>query len=170
MEQKKAYRTFQFENVVAWKSEFRGTLSASGHPNVEVGNPPVFKGTPGRVVPRRFVDWSVECCLMLTFLYQTQRRHLEVVAYESGGQGTLEHSDGKYQRHLLLKFHRHTILHPTSLHLKESHRVQTVPELSQPVSLKRARPRSLNCVLTRFRTDAVPLRLGMAIRPREASF
>jgi len=44
MEQHKTYRTFQFENVVAWKSEFRGTLSASGHPNVEVGTPPGVQG------------------------------------------------------------------------------------------------------------------------------
>ena len=35
MKQKNTYRTFQFENVVAWESEFRGTLSASEHPNVE---------------------------------------------------------------------------------------------------------------------------------------
>ena len=43
MEQKKTYRTFQFGNVVAWRSEFRGTLSASEHRTVEVGNPRVFK-------------------------------------------------------------------------------------------------------------------------------
>jgi hypothetical protein len=46
MEQKKAYRTFQFENTVAWKSEFKGTLSASGHPTIDIGNPPAFKETP----------------------------------------------------------------------------------------------------------------------------
>jgi hypothetical protein len=37
VEQKKIYRTFEFGNVVTWQSEFRGILSASGHPNVEVG-------------------------------------------------------------------------------------------------------------------------------------
>jgi organic hydroperoxide reductase OsmC/OhrA len=35
--------------------------------------------------------------LMLTFLYQMQRRKLEVLAYESSAQGTLEHSDGKHR-------------------------------------------------------------------------
>jgi hypothetical protein len=41
MEQKKTHRTFEFENVVAWQSEFRGTLSASGHLLIEIGNPPL---------------------------------------------------------------------------------------------------------------------------------
>ena len=80
MEQKKAYRTFQFGNVVAWKSEFRGILSASGHPNVEVGNPPAFKGTPDVWSPEDLLIGALNACLMLTFLYQMQRRHLEVVA------------------------------------------------------------------------------------------
>ena len=73
MEQKKTYRTFQFENVVVWKSAFRGTLSASGHANVEVGNPPVFKGTPDVWCPEDLLIGALNACLMLTFLYQMQR-------------------------------------------------------------------------------------------------
>lgn len=96
MEQKKSYRKFEFENVVAWKSEFRGTLSASGHPNVEVGNPPAFKGTPDVWCPEDLLIGALNACLMLTFLYQMQRRKLEVLAYESSAQGTLERRDGKH--------------------------------------------------------------------------
>ena len=95
MEQKKTYRTFQFGNVV-WKSAFRGTLSASGHPNVEIGTPRYSRELLTCGVPKT-VDWSVERLLMLTFLYQMQRRQLEVVAYESSAQGTLEHHDGKHR-------------------------------------------------------------------------
>ena len=87
MRQEKTYRTFQFENVVAWESEFRGTLSASEHPNVEVGNPPVFKGTPDVWCPEDMLIGALDACLMLTFLYQMQRRKLEVLAYESSAQG-----------------------------------------------------------------------------------
>jgi organic hydroperoxide reductase OsmC/OhrA len=97
MEHHKTYRTFQFENVVAWKSEFRGTLSASGHPNVEVGNPPVFKGTPDVWCPEDLLIGALNACLMLTFFYQMQRRKLEVLAYESSAQGMLEHRDGKHR-------------------------------------------------------------------------
>jgi organic hydroperoxide reductase OsmC/OhrA len=97
MEQKKSYRKFEFGNVVAWKSEFRGTLTASGHPSVEVGNPPVFKGTPDVWCPEDLLIGGLNACLMLTFLYQMQRRKLEVLAYESSAQGTLEHRDGKHR-------------------------------------------------------------------------
>jgi len=97
MEQKRTYRTFQFGNVVVWKSAFRGTLAASGHPNVEVGNPPVFKGTPDAWCPEDLLIGALNACLMLTFIYQMQRRQLEGVAYESSAQGTLEHRDGKYR-------------------------------------------------------------------------
>jgi len=97
MEQKKSYHKFEFGNVVVWKSEFRGTLSASGHPNVEVGNPPVFKGTPDVWCPEDLLIGALNACLMLTFLYQMQRRKLEVLAYESTAQGTLEHRDGKHR-------------------------------------------------------------------------
>jgi organic hydroperoxide reductase OsmC/OhrA len=96
MEQKKSYRKFEFENVVAWKSEFRGTLSAAGHPNVEVGNPPAFRGTPDVWCPEDLLIGALNACLMLTFLYQMQRRKLEVLAYESSAQGTLERRDGKH--------------------------------------------------------------------------
>jgi len=64
MEQKKTYRTFQFGNVV-WKSAFRGTLSASGHPNVEIGTPRYSRELLTCGVPKT-VDWSVERLLMLT--------------------------------------------------------------------------------------------------------
>src|SRR6476646_1118339 len=97
MEEKKAYRSFQFENVVAWTSEFRGTLSASERANVEIGNPPVFKGTPDVWCPEDLLIGALNACLMLTFLYQMQRRKLEVLAYESSAQGTLEHSNGKHR-------------------------------------------------------------------------
>lgn len=96
MEQKKTYRTFEFGNVVAWQSKFRGTLSASGRPIIGIGNPPAFKGTPDVWCPEDLLIGALNACLMLTFLYQMQLRRLEVVAYESSAQGTLEHSDGKY--------------------------------------------------------------------------
>jgi len=98
MEQKKVYHTFQFENVV-WKSEFRGVLSASEHPTAEIGNPPLFKGTPDGWCPEDLLIGALNACLMLTFLYQMQRRKLEVPAYKSSAQGTLEHRDGKTPRY-----------------------------------------------------------------------
>ena len=41
-----AYKSFRYKANVAWSSARRGTLSASGKPNVDVGSPPEFKGAP----------------------------------------------------------------------------------------------------------------------------
>jgi organic hydroperoxide reductase OsmC/OhrA len=97
MGEKKTHRTFQFGNVAVWKSEFRGTLSAPGHPNVEVGNPLVFKASGDVWCPEDLLIGALNACLMLTFLHQMQCRKLEVLAYESSVQGTLEHRDGKHR-------------------------------------------------------------------------
>jgi organic hydroperoxide reductase OsmC/OhrA len=72
-------------------------LSALGHPAVGIGNPPVFKRTPDVWCPEDLLIGALNACLMLTFLYQMQCRKLEVVAYESSAQGTLEHSDGRHR-------------------------------------------------------------------------
>jgi organic hydroperoxide reductase OsmC/OhrA len=93
---KTTYRTFQFENTIAWKSGRRGLLSASQHPDLEVGSPPAFKGDPDVWCPEDLLIGALNTCLMLTFLSVSHRRGLQVVAYESSAHGTLEHSEGKY--------------------------------------------------------------------------
>ncbi len=96
-QQKKTYRTFHFENTVGWNSAFAGTLSAAGHAPIAVGNPAVLKGTPDVWCPEDLLIGALNACLMLTFLYQMQLRRLQVVAYESSAQGTLERKEGKYR-------------------------------------------------------------------------
>lgn len=72
-------------------------MSASQHPSVEIGSPPEFKGTPDVWCPEDLLVGAVNSCLMLTFLSLAQHKKLEVIAYESIAQGTLEHRDGKYR-------------------------------------------------------------------------
>jgi organic hydroperoxide reductase OsmC/OhrA len=97
VENKTTYRTFQFENTIAWKSGRRGLLSASQHPDLEVGSPPAFKGDPDVWCPEDLLIGALNTCLMLTFLSVAHRRGLQVVAYESSAQGTLEHSNDQYR-------------------------------------------------------------------------
>jgi len=97
VENKTTYRTFQFENTIVWRSSRRGLLSALQHPDMEVGSPPAFKGDPDVWCPEDLLIGALNTCLMLTFLSVSHRRGLQVGAYESSAQGTLEHSDGKYR-------------------------------------------------------------------------
>ena len=46
METKTTYKSFRYKANTAWNSARRGTLSASGKPNIDVGSPPEFKGEP----------------------------------------------------------------------------------------------------------------------------
>ncbi|HET8667519.1 MAG TPA: OsmC family protein [Terriglobales bacterium] len=93
MEEKKTYRKLQFENTVSWTSGRRGSLSAAEHPSLEVGSPPAFNGAPDVWCPEDLLIGALNTCLMLTFLAVARRRDVPVVAYESGAQGTLEHSE-----------------------------------------------------------------------------
>lgn len=97
VEQKAMYRTFQFQNHVAWKSDRRGVMSALQHPSLEVGSPPEFKGTPDVWCPEDLLIGALNTCLMLTFLALARRKNVEVMAYESVAHGTVENSSGKFR-------------------------------------------------------------------------
>lgn len=97
MEPTKKYKTYQFKNAIEWQTARRGTMAAPEHPPINVGSPPEFKGTADVWCPEEMLVGAVNACIMLTFLAYAQNRRLEVSAYESHAEGTLEHSDGKYR-------------------------------------------------------------------------
>ncbi|MGH9351576.1 MAG: OsmC family protein [Terriglobia bacterium] len=97
MEPKKTYKTYHFQNGIALKTARRGIMTNEGHPPVEIGSPPEFKGTPDVWCPEELLIGAVNTCLMLTFLSYAQHRSLEISAYESSAEGTVENVDGKYR-------------------------------------------------------------------------
>jgi organic hydroperoxide reductase OsmC/OhrA len=97
METKRAYKSFRYKANTAWSSARRGTLSASGKPNIIVGSPPEFKGTPDVWAPEELLVGSVNTCMMLTFLALAHAKGLTPVGYESEAEGLLENVDGKYR-------------------------------------------------------------------------
>ena len=68
METKTTYKSIRYKANTAWNSARRGTLSASGKPNIDVGSPPEFKGEPDIWAPEELLVGSVNTCMMLTFL------------------------------------------------------------------------------------------------------
>lgn len=97
METKRAYKSFRYKANTAWSSARRGTLSASGKPNIVVGSPPEFKGEPDVWAPEELLVGSVNTCMMLTFLTLAQSKGLTPVRYESEAEGLLENIEGKYR-------------------------------------------------------------------------
>ena len=55
MSTKTAHKSFRYKANTAWSSARRGTLSASGKPNIDVGSPPEFKGEPDIWAPERAI-------------------------------------------------------------------------------------------------------------------
>src|SRR3981189_1706985 len=97
METKTAYKSFRYKANTAWNSARRGTLSASGKPNINVGSPPEFKGEPDIWAPEELLVGSVNTCMMLTFLTLAQAKSLVPVGYESEAEGLLENVEGTYR-------------------------------------------------------------------------
>lgn len=97
METKRAYKSFRYKANTAWSSARRGTLSASGKPNISVGSPPEFKGAPDIWAPEELMVGSVNTCMMLTFLALAHAKGLTPVGYESEAEGLLENIEGKYR-------------------------------------------------------------------------
>ena len=97
MQAKTAYKSFRYKASTAWTSGRRGTLSAAGKPNIDVGSPPEFKGEPNMWAPEELLVGAVNTCMMLTFLTLAQAKDLIPVSYESEAEGLLENIDGKYR-------------------------------------------------------------------------
>jgi organic hydroperoxide reductase OsmC/OhrA len=97
METKTAYKSFRYKANTAWNSARRGTLSASGKPNINVGSPPEFKGEPDIWAPEELLVGSVNTCMMLTFLTLAQTKGLVPLGYQSEAEGLLENIEGKYR-------------------------------------------------------------------------
>ncbi len=96
MEAKRAYKSFRYSNSLTWERARRGTASAPGKSQIEVGSPPEFKGEPGVWCPEELLVGALNACLMLTFISFAQSKGVQFVAYESAAEGLLENVDGKY--------------------------------------------------------------------------
>lgn len=97
MNAKTAQCALSFRNSISWTSARRGTMTNTEHKPVEIGSPPEFKGTPDVWCPEELLIGAVNTCLMLTFLSFAGRRQIEISAYESGAEGTVENSEGRYR-------------------------------------------------------------------------
>ena len=97
MDTKRTFKSFRYKAHTGWSAARRGTLSASGKPNIVVGSPPEFKGQPDIWAPEELLVGSLNTCIMLTFLTLALAKGLTPVGYESEAEGLLENVEGKYR-------------------------------------------------------------------------
>ncbi len=97
MESKTTYKVFRFENEVCWKSGLHGTSCAPGKPDLEISNPPEFKGEGNAWSAEEMFVGSVNACTFMTFLAYARHKSLPLVSYESDADGVLDHTEGKWR-------------------------------------------------------------------------
>ena len=88
-----------FPVSVRWLDGRSGRARAPGGlPDLDVASPPSFGGPGERWTPEHLFVLAATSCWMTTFLAVAELSHLEYVAVEADGEGTLERSeDRRYQ-------------------------------------------------------------------------
>lgn len=94
---KKKYKTFTYQNSLAWSGNRAGDLTARDKPDFEVSSPPEFKGEEGKWSPEDLFVASVNSCTMTTFLALAFHTDLPLESYESSAEGTLENDGSGYE-------------------------------------------------------------------------
>ena len=97
METKKSYKSFSYENHIAWKSARRGAVRAAGKPDLDVSSPPEFKGEAGIWTPEDLFVGSLNACILMTFVAFATQKGLDFASYECRAEGKLEFVEGKYR-------------------------------------------------------------------------
>jgi organic hydroperoxide reductase OsmC/OhrA len=97
LETKKTYKSFSYENNIAWKSARRGVVRAAGKPDLDVASPPEFKGEAGIWTPEDMFVAGLNACILMTFVAFATQKGLEFASYECRAEGKLEFVEGKYR-------------------------------------------------------------------------
>jgi len=87
--------TYFYDTQVHWNGQRRGSLRASGLPELAMSTPPEFKGEPGLWTPEHLFVAAAEFCLMATFIGISEISKLAVAGYRSKARGRLDKPEGK---------------------------------------------------------------------------
>ncbi len=90
-------QSFHYQARTTWRGARQGVLSTASRPDIVVGSPPEWGGTLDNWAPEELLVGSVNSCIMLTFLTLAKARRVDLLAFESDAEGTLEKVDGVYQ-------------------------------------------------------------------------
>lgn len=90
-------KVFRYQTKVRWVGERKGVCSALDKPDIQVATPPEFKGHPGMWSPEDFYVSAANNCFMSTFVGMSARYQLNLVAFSSEAEGTLESVEGFLQ-------------------------------------------------------------------------
>lgn len=81
-------RTATYHTNVTWKGEHWGHLTMGNGPQMDFSAPPDAAGHPGVFTPEDAFVASANTCVMLMFIWATERFKLNLVSYDCFAEGT----------------------------------------------------------------------------------
>ncbi len=81
-------RTAVYHTIVQWKGEHWGHIRMGNGPEMDFSAPPGAHGHAGVLTPEDAFVAAVNTCVMMMFIWATERFKLDLVSYESFAEGT----------------------------------------------------------------------------------
>ena len=81
-------RTFTYNTTVSWKGEHWGHLVMGNGPEMDFSAPPDAHGHAGVLTPEDAFVAAANTCIMMMFIWASERFKLDLVSYECRAEGT----------------------------------------------------------------------------------
>jgi organic hydroperoxide reductase OsmC/OhrA len=81
-------RTSIYNTTVTWKSEHWGHIAMGNGPEMDFSAPPDAQGHPGVLTPEDAFVAAANTCIMMMFIWATERYKLKLISYECRAEGT----------------------------------------------------------------------------------
>jgi organic hydroperoxide reductase OsmC/OhrA len=81
-------RTAVYNTTVEWKGEHWGRIAMGNGPEMDFSAPPDAQGHPGVLTPEDAFVAAVNTCVMMMFIWATERFRLNLESYTCRAEGT----------------------------------------------------------------------------------
>ena len=81
-------RTATYHTEVSWKGEHWGHIAMGNGPQMDFSAPPDAQGYPGVFTPEDAFVAAANTCIMMMFIWATERFKLNLLSYECQAEGT----------------------------------------------------------------------------------
>jgi organic hydroperoxide reductase OsmC/OhrA len=81
-------QTAIYNTTVAWKGEHWGHIVLGNGPEMDFSAPPDAQGHPGVLTPEDAFVAAANTCIMMMFIWATERYKLKLLSYECRAEGT----------------------------------------------------------------------------------
>ncbi len=81
-------RTAVYNTSVSWKGEHWGRIVMGNGPEMDFSAPPDAQGHPGVLTPEDAFVAAANTCIMMMFIWATERFKLNLISYECRAEGT----------------------------------------------------------------------------------